>query len=44
MNDSNKKVQDLTINTLNVFIEFCEKHKLRYYFTGGALIGVIRHK
>ena len=44
MNDSNKKVQDLTINTLNVFIEFCEKHKLRYYFTGGALIGVIRHR
>jgi lipopolysaccharide cholinephosphotransferase len=40
----NKKVQDLTMNTLNVFIDFCEKHHLRYYFTGGALIGVLRHK
>lgn len=42
--DDNKKVQDLTIYTLNTFIEFCEKHNLRYYFTGGALIGVLRHK
>ena len=39
----NKVVQDLTLNTLNVFIDFCEKYKLRYYFTGGALIGVLRH-
>ena len=44
MEDSNKLVQKLTLNTLNVFIEFCEKHNLRYYFTGGALIGVLRHK
>lgn len=42
MND-NKKVQNLTMNTLNVLIDYCEKHNLRYYFTGGALIGVIRH-
>ena len=40
----NEKVQLLTINTLNVFIEFCEKNNLTYYFTGGALIGVLRHK
>ncbi|MCH4282001.1 MAG: LicD family protein [Solobacterium sp.] len=40
----NKKVQDLTLNTLNVLINFCEMHNLRYYFTGGALIGVLRHK
>ena len=41
--DSNKKVQELTLYTLNIFIDFCEKHNLRYYFTGGALIGVMRH-
>lgn len=44
MENTNRKVQVLTINTLNVFIQFCEKHNLRYYFTGGALIGVLRHK
>lgn len=42
--DDNKKVQDLTVHTLNVLIEFCEKYNLRYYFTGGALIGVLRHQ
>ena len=43
MND-NEKVQQLTLNILRVFIEYCEKYNLRYYFTGGALIGVFRHK
>ena len=42
--DTYKKIQKLTLYTLNTFITFCEKHKLRYYFTGGALIGVLRHK
>lgn len=42
--DTNRKVQELTLFTLNVFIDFCEKYHLRYYFTGGALIGVLRHK
>lgn len=39
-----RKVQKLTLFALNEFISFCEKHDLRYYFTGGALIGVMRHK
>ena len=43
MEDTNKTVQNLTIFTLNVFIDFCERHHLRYYFIGGALIGVVRH-
>ncbi len=43
-NDSNKKVQELTIFTLKTFIQFCEDHDLKYYFTGGALIGVKRHQ
>ncbi len=42
MND-NEKVQELTLSLLKVYIEFCEKYHLRYYFTGGALIGVLRH-
>lgn len=42
--ESNKKVQELTINLLKVFIKICEENNLRYYFTGGALIGVLRHK
>lgn len=41
--DSNKKVQDLTINLLKVFIKICEENNLTYYFTGGSLIGVLRH-
>lgn len=44
MEDTNKKIQKLIINTLNVFINFCERHHLRYYVSGGALIGVLRHK
>lgn len=43
MND-NDRVQKITISLLKVYIDFCEKHNLRYYFTGGALIGVLRHK
>lgn len=42
--DSNKKVQELTVNLLKVFIKICEENDLRYYFTGGSLIGVLRHK
>lgn len=42
--DRNRNVQELTIFTLNTFIDFCEKYNLCYYFTGGALIGVLRHQ
>ena len=41
---SMEKTQQLTLFTLDTFTGFCEKHGLRYYFTGGALIGVLRHK
>lgn len=40
----NEKVQKLTISLLQKFISICEQNNLRYYFTGGALIGVLRHK
>lgn len=39
-----KKVQELTIDTLMVLLDYFEKNDLRYYFIGGALIGVLRHK
>lgn len=42
--ESNKKVQELTINLLKVFINICEENNLTYYFTGGALIGILRHR
>lgn len=29
---------------LDTLIDFCEKNGLRYYFTGGGLIGVLRHR
>lgn len=41
--ETNKMVQELTLFTLDTFIDFCQKHDLHYYFTGGALIGVMRH-
>lgn len=40
----NEKVQKLTISLLQKFISICEDNHLQYYFTGGALIGVLRHK
>ncbi len=44
LSESNKKVQKLTIDLLKVFINICEENELCYYFTGGALIGVLRHQ
>jgi len=42
--ENNKKVQDLTLALLREFMTLCEENNLRYYFTGGALIGVVRHQ
>lgn len=42
--DRNIGVQELLLFTLETFIDFCEKNHLRYYFIGGSLIGVLRHK
>lgn len=43
-NQSNTKIQQLTLLVLKKYISLCEKHHLRYFFTGGALIGVLRHQ
>lgn len=39
-----KKVQTLSVELLKIFVKICEENNLTYYFTGGALIGVLRHK
>lgn len=40
----NEKVQRLTVSLLKKYISICEENHLCYYFTGGALIGVLRHR
>lgn len=42
--NANRKVQEISLEIVKNFIEICEKHNLRYYFIGGSLIGVLRHK
>lgn len=31
-------------NILDIFVQICEKHNLRYYLLGGTLLGAIRHE
>ena len=44
MKETEKKIQELTLNLLSVYIDCCETHNLTFFFLGGALIGVIRHQ
>lgn len=39
-----RKVQLAQLQILKVFMQFCQKHNLRWYMIGGSLIGVLRHK
>lgn len=39
-----KKVREIQLNLLEVFIEVCEKNQLKYYTIYGTLLGAIRHK
>lgn len=39
-----KKLHDVGIQILNEVVRICEKYKITYYFTGGTLLGAIRHK
>ena len=38
-----RQVQKMTLELLRVFTDFCRKHALRYYVSGGALLGLKRH-
>lgn len=39
-----RKLQLEELKILNIFVDICEKNKLRYYLLGGTLLGAIRHK
>ena len=38
------RIKEIQLNILNRVIDFCEQHEIRYYLTGGTLIGAVRHK
>lgn len=44
MNDNLRKLQLEEKKILDVFVTLCAKHQLRYYLTGGTLLGAVRHK
>lgn len=39
-----EEIKRVQLNILCEFSKFCEKSKLRYYLSGGTLLGAIRHK
>ncbi|MDD6152431.1 MAG: LicD family protein [Elusimicrobia bacterium] len=39
-----KKLQQIELNMLKIFLEICEKENLHYYLLGGTLLGAVRHK
>lgn len=38
-----REVQQILLDMLDLFVEYCEKHGLRYYLVGGTLLGAVRH-
>lgn len=44
MNENLRKLQLQEKKMLDVFVSICGKHHLRYYLTGGTLLGAVRHK
>ncbi|WP_415944289.1 LicD family protein [Megasphaera elsdenii] len=41
---SEREIQLSILKILRYFDSYCKKYKLRYYLTGGTLLGAIRHK
>ncbi|MBQ8606273.1 MAG: LicD family protein [Clostridia bacterium] len=37
-------IQDIEIEILRAFVDFCNEHNLRYFLAGGTLIGAVRHQ
>jgi phosphorylcholine metabolism protein LicD/2-polyprenyl-3-methyl-5-hydroxy-6-metoxy-1,4-benzoquinol methylase len=42
--DKLHEIHKVQLDLLNVFIEVCEKHKLKYFAVHGTLLGAVRHK
>lgn len=38
-----KKVWQVQLDMVKIFIDICDKYKLKYFAAGGTLIGAIRH-
>lgn len=41
---SNSEYKSAQLKMLNTFVDFCDANGLRYYLSGGTLLGAIRHK
>ena len=39
-----KEIQDLALRILKQFDEFCKEYNIKYFLSGGTLIGAIRHQ
>jgi lipopolysaccharide cholinephosphotransferase len=39
-----KEVQEVLLQMLLAYSEYCDRHGLRYYLVGGTLLGAVRHK
>lgn len=39
-----KRLQQIELKMLEIFIQICEKENLKYYLSGGTLLGAVRHK
>ena len=39
-----RETQQVLLDMLDAFVEYCEKHGLRYYLVGGTLLGAVRHQ
>ena len=37
------KLHQVEMEILDDFVKVCEKHKLRYFLTGGTMLGAVRH-
>lgn len=37
-------VQKVLLSMLDAFVDYCDRHGLRYYLVGGTLLGAVRHQ
>ena len=39
-----REIQSMELELLKIVVSFCEEHNLRYFVTGGTLLGAVRHE